>query len=55
MNKKIGIIYSMLLLVLCSCHNELAPLSGRDIREGVPVQFTVECPQYGHADNSIHY
>ena len=46
MNKKIGIIYSMLLLVLCSCHNELTPLSGRDIREGVPVQFTVECPQY---------
>ena len=46
MNKKIGIIYSMLLLVLCSCHNELASLSDRNIRKGVPVQFTVECPQY---------
>lgn len=47
MNRKIGMIYSLLLLVLCSCSNDLDSLHGGAAAKGIPVQFTAECPQDG--------
>lgn len=45
MNRRIGIIYSILLLVLCGCRKELDELPGRNAREEMPVRFTAERPQ----------
>lgn len=39
MNRRIGIIYSILLLVLCGCRKELDELPGRNAREEMPVRF----------------
>ncbi len=47
MNKKIGILCSLLLLVLCGCRNDLDTLSGGATAEGIPVLFTAECPKDG--------
>lgn len=48
MNKKIGILCSLLLLVLCSCRNDLDTLSGgNEGAEGLPVQFMAEYPEDG--------
>ena len=47
MNKKIGILCSLLLLVLCGCRNDLNTLSEGATAEGLPVLFTAECPKDG--------
>lgn len=45
MNKKLGIIYGFLLLLLCGCQHNMEDLPGR--KEGIPVRFTAKCPQDG--------